>query len=38
MRPLLELADNFEIIVLGMDVYLQEMNDRGVKLKNLVDF
>ena len=38
MRPLLELADNFEKIVLSMDIYPQEMNDRGIKLKNLVDF
>ncbi|MBP7402574.1 MAG: ATP-binding protein [Clostridia bacterium] len=38
LRPLLDLGDNYEKIILSMDVYPQDMNDRGIKLKNLVEF
>ena len=38
LRPLLELGDNYEKVILSMDVYPQETNDRGIRMKNLMDF
>lgn len=38
MRPLLVIRDNHEKVILSMDAYPHETNDRGILLKNIVDF
>jgi predicted AAA+ superfamily ATPase len=38
LRPLLDIRDNHEKVVLSMDAAPYAMNDRGILLKNLVDF
>ena len=38
LRPLLMLDDNYEKVILSMDTYPYAADDRGIRLKNIVDF
>lgn len=38
LRPLLLLGDNYEKVILSMDTYPYATDDRGIRLKNIVDF
>ena len=38
LRPLLGIRDNYEKVILSMDVYPHETNDHGIRLQNIVTF
>ena len=38
LRPLLMLGDNYKKVILSMDTYPYATDDRGIRLKNIVDF
>ena len=38
LRPLLMLGDNYEKVILSMDTYPYAADDRGIRLKNIMDF